>query len=154
MQAVRVESAGAGPFDVGGKLGAGQPQASHVDAMRAAGRVAREALSAAPQQARGTASVASQRVGQADGYLSQALPQVALGRRRGLPGRLKHLMRVERAVTVNQFLGGRQRFQRRQGPVVSRWLADRVPGQRAAERVARPGIPRSPGRIAISARGH
>jgi hypothetical protein len=49
MQAVRVQSVGAGPFDVGGKFGTRQPQACHVDAMRAAGRVAREALSAAPQ---------------------------------------------------------------------------------------------------------
>jgi hypothetical protein len=122
--------------------------------MRAAGRVASHAVSATPQQAYGAASIAAQRVGQADGDLCQALPQVALARRCGLPGRLKHLVRVERPIAVNQFLGGRQRFQRRPGPVVSRWLADRIPGQRAAECVARPGIACSPGCIAISASRH
>ena len=89
-----------------GKLGTGQPQACHVDTMRAGARVGRQAVSATPQQARGTGSVAAQRVRQADGELSQSLPKVALGRRRGLPGRLKHLMRVERAIGVDQFLGG------------------------------------------------
>jgi hypothetical protein len=69
--------------------------------MRAAGRVTRQAVSTAPQQAYGSASIAAQRVGQADGDLRQALPQVALARRRGLPGRLEHLMRVERAIVVN-----------------------------------------------------
>ena len=122
--------------------------------MRSNSWVGREAVSATPQQSSGTPSVPAQRVRQADGQLSQSLPQVALGWRRGLPGRLKHLVRVERAVGVNQLLGSRQRFQRWPGPVVGLRLADCFPGQRAAECIARPRIPRPPGGISIPAGGH
>jgi hypothetical protein len=154
VQAAGVKSGSAVPLDVRRKFRRRQPQASHVDAMRTGARVARQAVSATPQQARGTASIAAQRVRKADGELGQSLPQVALARRRGFPRRLKHLVRVERAIGVNQFLGGCQRLQRRPGPVVGWRLADCIPGQRAAKCVPRPRIPRPPGGIAISAGEH
>jgi len=154
VQAVRVKLVSAGPIDVRGKLHSRQPQPSHVDAMRAGARVARQAVSAAPQQARGTASIAAECVRQANGDLSQSLPQVALARRRRFPGCLKHLMRVKREIGVNQILGSCQRFQGRPGPVVGWRLAGCIPGQRPAEFVARSRVPRPPGCISISAGEH
>jgi hypothetical protein len=154
VQVVRVKPAQAGLLDFRCKPGTRQPQAGHVDTMRAGARVGRQAVSATPEQARGTASVPPPRVRQADSELSQSLPQVALGRRSGLPRRLKHLVGVERAIGVDQLLSGRQGFQRRKGPVVGWRLAGCVSGQRPAERVARPRIPRPPGSIAIPAGVH
>ena len=72
------------------------------------GRIAAQPVGAAAQQRRRTASVAAPRVGQADRQLRQALPQVALGRRRRLPRRLQHLVRVERAA-VRRASPGRSR---------------------------------------------
>ncbi len=42
---------------------------------------------------------------QADRDLGQALPQVAFGRRAGLPGRLENFVRVERAAVAEQLVG-------------------------------------------------
>lgn len=64
-----------------------------------------DALGAATEQGDGAAGVAPAGVRQADRDLGQALPQVALVRRSGLPGRLEDLVRVEGAAVAEQAVG-------------------------------------------------
>ncbi len=77
-------------------------------------RIAAQPVRATAQQRHRTACVAAQRVRQPDSYLSKPLPHVALGRWGGLPGRLEHFMRVERAPVVQQSLGNGQSLGGRQ----------------------------------------
>ena len=64
-----------------------------------------DALGAAAEQGDGAAGVAPAGVREADRDLSQALPEFALARRPGLPGRLEDLVRVERAAIADQPVG-------------------------------------------------
>jgi hypothetical protein len=69
------------------------------------GLVGADALGAAAEQGDGAAGVTAAGVGQADRDLGQALPQVALVRRSGLPGRLEDLVGMERAAVAEQLVG-------------------------------------------------
>ena len=62
------------------------------------------------EQRGGTGPVSPGRVGQAHRQLRQPPPQVPLGGRRGLPGVLQHLVRLERPAGVEQPLGLLQRL--------------------------------------------
>jgi hypothetical protein len=101
-----VQSGSTGAVNLRGEFGTGRSQACHGYAVRASIRVARQPVSAAAQQADRASGVSAQHVRETDGYLRQAPPQLPLGWRRGLPDRLEYLVRVERAIGVNQFLGG------------------------------------------------
>jgi len=72
--------------------------------MGTAVRVAVKPSHTTAQQDSGAALVAAERVRQADSDLSQALPEVAVGVWRGLPGRLEHLVGVKWPPGIQQSL--------------------------------------------------
>ena len=112
-----------------------------------------DALGAPPEQGDRAAGVAPAGVGQPDRDLGQALPQIALAGRGGLPGRLEDLVRVERAALPEQLVGEPGRV----GPgdreiVGNRCLAvlGLSAAQGASQGVAGPRVPWPAGRVAVS----
>ena len=89
-------------YPLGEGLGNG-PDLLDVDAVGML--VVADPLGAATEQGDGATGVAAVRVGQADGDLGQALPQIAFCRWAGLPGRFQDFMRVEWAAGPKQFVG-------------------------------------------------
>ena len=115
-----------------------------------AGRVPADPGGAPAQQGDRADGIAAPGVGQADRQLGQALPQVALSGRSGLPGRLQDLMGMERAPGVQQPLRGVQgRGRGQRGHVRHGRLAVRAALQRAPEAVPRPRVPGPPGRVPV-----
>ena len=89
-----------------------------------------DALGAPAEQGDRAAGVAPAGVGQPDRDLGQALPQIAVARRRRLPGRLEDLVRVERAAFAEQLIGEPGRV----GPVIARSSGTRAWSASAAAR--------------------
>ena len=77
-------------------------QSRDVDAVWPWYGIARDPVSPAPKQGRGSGFVATKRMGQADSKLRQALPEVALAGRSCLPGGLEDLVGVEGTAFVQQ----------------------------------------------------
>ena len=101
-----------------------------------------DALGAAAEQGDGAAGVAPAGVRQADRDLGQALPQVALVRRSGLPGRLEDLVRVEGAAVTEQAVGEDGGIAAGDDQVVGNpVLAGIAVGQRASQAVAGACVP-------------
>ena len=111
-----------------------------------------DALGAPAEQGDRAAGIAPAGVGQPDRDLGQALPQVTLARRGGLPGRLEDLVRVERAAFSEQLIGEPGRVGPGDREIVGNpGLAGRGLGavQRASQPVAGSRVPWSAGRIAV-----
>jgi hypothetical protein len=81
-----------------------EQQPWHIDPVRGGVAVGLEVLRAAPKQRGRARRIASRGVRQPDRELSQPAPQFALGRWCRLPCVLEDLVRVERAVPVEQAL--------------------------------------------------
>src|SRR5688572_20841487 len=78
------------------------PERRDVDPVRGRRRVRRDVPRAALQQGRRPPAVSAGGVGQPDGELGQAAPELTLALRRGLPGILEDLVGVEGATGVQQ----------------------------------------------------
>ncbi len=104
------------------------------------------------QQRRRTRGITPLHMGETDGELRQALPQLTLLPRGRLPHPFEHLMRVERIPMVDQLLGLAQRLVRAQHDILGHPLDPlRTMGQRAAQCVARAGIASPPLRVPVAA---
>ena len=123
-----------------------------VDA-RVVGRVLAHVPGAAAQQGDRAAGVAAAGVGQADRDLREAPPELAVRGRGRLPGGLEDLVGVERVALGQQPAAELGRLGRGDHQVVgdARHVlgARRRPGERAAELVARPRVPRPAARVPV-----
>jgi hypothetical protein len=88
-------------------------QGRNVDAVRAVATIALESAGAATQQRGRAACVTASSMREPDRKLRQALPEIALVVRCGLPDRLEHLMGVKWLSGVQQALRLRKREVRR-----------------------------------------
>jgi hypothetical protein len=130
-------------------------QSRYVNIVRRYVGVARDAVSATPEQGRGSDLVPAQRMGQTDGKLREPLPEVALVGWSRLPGGLKDLMGMERTAFVQQPLSLAQALVRRKDKLVRHPRDSGVSTRkRPAKRITRPGIARAAELVAFPVDSH
>jgi hypothetical protein len=134
--------------------GRAEADGGQVDAVRVS-LVGPGALDAAPQQRDGAARIASARMGQADGELRQALPQIAFGRWALFPSIFKDFMSMKRPACLQQFVCfghglGRAALDRGLRLAFTGSSFSGAAGERPAERIPRPGVARSASRIPVA----
>ena len=130
-------------------------QSRDVDAVWPGYGIARDPVSPAPKQGRGSGFVATKRMGQADSKLRQALPEVALAGRSCLPGGLEDLVGVEGTAFVQQPLSFAQALVRRKDTLVGYARSSGVSScKRPAKSITGPGIARATALVAFPVDTH